>query len=98
VATKLTAMLNTKQMKEDAYVTWTPAMGGIVKCVGKLFLFIKCSSLCFLLSLCLSAALGWIVSSGGAPVRRPGLTCYPYNREAYTLSFPNPEERADTTL
>jgi hypothetical protein len=48
--------------------TVTPAMGGIVKCVGKLFLFIKSSSLCFLLSLCLSAALGWIVSSGGAPV------------------------------
>jgi hypothetical protein len=41
---------------------------------------------------------GWIVSSGGAPVNRPGLTCYPYNREAYTLSFPSPEERAETTL
>jgi hypothetical protein len=39
-----------------------------------------------------------IVSSGGAPVNRPGLTCYPYNREAYTLSFPNPEERAETNL
>src|SRR5208283_5444118 len=37
----------------------------------------------------------WIVSSGGAPVERPGLTCYPYNRKAYTISFPSPEERAD---
>jgi hypothetical protein len=41
---------------------------------------------------------GWIASSGGAPVKRPGLTCYPYSREAYTLSFPSPEERADTIL
>jgi uncharacterized repeat protein (TIGR03803 family) len=29
---------------------------------------LKASSLCFLLSLCLSAAFCWIVSSGGAPV------------------------------
>jgi hypothetical protein len=42
--------------------------------------------------------LCWIVSSGGAPVERPGLTCYPYNPVAYTLSFPRPEERAETIL
>jgi hypothetical protein len=41
---------------------------------------------------------GWIASSGGAPVDGPGLTCYPYSVNAYTLSFPRPEERADTIL
>jgi hypothetical protein len=50
------------------------------------------------LSLCLFAADFWIVSSGGAPVNGLGLTCYPYNLLAYTLSFPNPEERAETNL
>jgi hypothetical protein len=47
---------------------------------------------------CFLPLMGWIVSSGGAPVNGLGLTCYPYSREAYTLSFPNPEECADTIL
>jgi hypothetical protein len=86
-----------KRTQRRGAATKTPAMGSIVKRVGKQFL-IKCSSLCFLLSLCLFAADFWIVSSGGAPAERPGLTCYPYNQKAYTLSFSNPEERAETNL
>jgi hypothetical protein len=49
----------------DAHGLTPAAMGRIVKRVRKSCLFIKSSSLCFLLSLCLFAADFWIVSSGG---------------------------------
>ena len=58
----------------------------------KLLLFVFFFLFVFLSLFC------WIVSSDGAPVERPGLTCYPYNQMAYTISFPSPEERAATIL
>jgi hypothetical protein len=73
-------------------------MGKIVKRVRKSCFLLKASSLCFFFLFVFLPLFCWIVSSGGAPVNRPGLTCYPYSREAYTLSFPSPEERADTIL
>jgi hypothetical protein len=73
-------------------------MGRIVKRVRKSCLFINGFFSFFFFLFVFLPLCCWIVSSGGAPVNRPGLTCYPYSREAYTLSFPSPEERADTIL
>jgi hypothetical protein len=75
-----------------------PAMGRIVKRVGKSFFIIGFFSFVFFFLFVFLPLFCGIVSSGGALVERPGLTCYPYHHLAYTLSFPSPEERAETIL
>jgi len=85
-----------------AKVWLTPAMGGIVKCVRKSYLHIKSFfSFPFFVFLLVFVFLPLVFGSSPLVERRcnrPGLTCYPYSDLAYTISFPIPEERAETIL
>ncbi len=79
-----------------------PAMGRIVKCVRKSCLHIK-SFFLFFVFLLVSIFVFLPPGFGSSPLlerrcNRPGLTCYPYNDFAYTISFPIPGERAETIL